>query len=217
MTPLRVVAHLRGAVALPHGPPALDAILMAAVAARDNLPPLSVVGVANAVQLDIPIQRSTCGRVWLASFAEYEAEEAEARWVNRKFPIAEAQLLAEPKLRRINISAGATKSYRLPLGTAHLRGDMMTWWCLGDAEAIRDLLPIIGYVGKKRSTGLGRVARWEVEPCEPWPGFPVLRNGVPLRTLPRDWDGLEDFDVAFKVLDPPYWDHAREEECAVPL
>ena len=217
MTPLAITARLGGPASLSNGPPAIDAILMAAVAMRDNLPPLSVVGAANATQLDIPIARSACGRVWLASFANYAVEESEGRWVNRKFPIAEAQLLGEPKLRRINISAGAQKSYRLPLETVHLVDDTMRWWCLGDDAAIRELLALVSYVGKKRSTGLGKVREWTVEPCEPWPGFPVLRDGVPMRTLPRDWEGLAEYDLAFRVLDPPYWDHAREEECAVPL
>lgn len=217
VTALEVVADIVGAIALPNGPIALDALLMAAVAVRDGLPHLSVIGVREAKPLDIPIALSPCGRVYLASLGHAEVEERELRWINRKFPIGEAQGMAEPKFKRINISAGAQKSYRLPLETQHLADGRMTWWADGDAAGVRELLQCITYLGKRRAVGLGRVRSWTVTECEPWPGFPVLRGGVPLRQLPRDWAGLVDYDLAYRVLTPPYWDHVRQEECAVPL
>lgn len=217
MRPLVVTARLSGGIALPNGPLALDALLMAARAARDGLPPLSVVGLQNAVDLEIPIARSECGRLHLASFAQYAVDETEASWISRKFPIPEAQMLGEARFKRVNISAGAQKSYRLPLELIHVVDDTLTWWCVGDAEGLRELLLGVTHLGKRRAAGKGRVVQWAVEPCEPWPGFPVLRDGRPTRTLPLDWPGLEDYDRAFRVLTPPYWDHAREQECAIPI
>jgi CRISPR type IV-associated protein Csf3 len=125
-------------------------------------------------------------------------------------------------LRHIRINAGPCKSYRIPLETRHLEEDRLTWWCVGDASAIRDLLGWITYLGKKRSVGLGKVRRWTVEPCvPPWgDGFPVVRDGQPMRSLPPDWPGLaDDVERAYRVLgcvDGPYWDKTREEICAVP-
>ena len=106
----------------------------------------------------------------------------------------------------------------MPLETMHLRGDAMTWWCIGDREEIASLLRgCIGYLGKRRAVGHGPIARWEVEPCETWEGFPVVRAGRPLRPLPLDWPGLaSEPETAYRVLAPPYWRRNREELCAVP-
>lgn len=214
MTPLHVVADLVGPIALPHGPMALDALLAWAEAARDGLPPPSV---GEVVPVEIPVAREPAGRFHLCSFSVAETECHEHRWVNRRFPLAEAQDFGDKKLHRIQITAGQCKSYRLPLETQWLKYDRLRWWLIGNADGVRELLALVTYLGKKRSVGLGRVRRWTVEPCDPWgDGFPVVRDGRALRTLPQDWPGLADPEIAYRVLTYPYWDHAREEMCAVP-
>jgi len=215
MIPLAVTAHLAGGIALPSGALALDALLMAAVALRDGLPPLSIG--QERPEISIPIEKEPRGRFHLASFAVADWEEHELRYVNKRFPVAEAQALAGPKFRRIQITAGPCKSHRIPMETGHLRGDALRWWCLGEAEPIRDLLGLVSHLGKRRGVGLGRVAEWHVEPAEPWPGFPILRDGLPLRYLPPDWPGLASPPpLGYAVLSPPYWERMREELCAVP-
>ena len=92
----------------------------------------------------------------------------------------------------------------------------MTWFALGDRNGVEALLTWVHYLGKKRSVGLGKVLAWHVVDVEPWPGFPVLRDGAPLRALPLDWPGLGEHRRDFRVLAPPYWERWREEECAVP-
>ena len=216
MTPLRVRADLAGAICVPSTPVAFDALLGAALALRDGLPPPA--NARECVPLDIPIARSECGRVYLASHGHCQVETREAEYTNRRFPIPEAQFFGVPKLRRIDIGAGSAKSYRIPRERSHLVDDAMTWWAIGDEVAIRELLTTrIGYLGKRRGVGLGKVARWTVESCETWPGFPVTRDGYPLRSLPLDWPGLaSDVERAEQVLTPPYWDNSRREPCAVP-
>ncbi len=212
--PLRVRALLEGAILLPGGTLALDALLAAAVALRDALPPCSVQGVTP---IEVPIQREPGGRFHLASFAEWVPDEYEVRYVNRRFPIPEAQMLGDKKLRRIAINAGAQKSYRIPHEAIHVEGDVLAWWCVGDAEAIRELLALVTHLGKRRAVGSGRVREWLVEPCETWDGFPVMREGRPLRNLPPDWPGLASgVEVAAANLTYPYWERHREEVCAVP-
>lgn len=215
--PLRVTARLQGAVAMPNGPIMIDALLAWAVAQTRGLPPLSVVGTQNAERIQIPIARSACDRIWMCSEAQYTVDATEHRWVNRKFPISEAQMFGVDKFRRIKISAGAQKSYRLPLETVHVAGDTVTWFVDGDADEIRALLPIVSHLGKRRAVGAGKVQAWNVTPCETWPGFPVVRDGQPLRSLPLGWDGVEDSDRAYRVLEPPYWRHEAEEECLIPI
>jgi CRISPR type IV-associated protein Csf3 len=217
VTPLVVRATLSGAVMLPEHPIALDALLMAAYATRENLPPMSVrdgveVGIPKSA---VPLLRSGCGRIYLASEGQYEVDEHERRFLNRRFPIAEAQALGGPKMKRINMSAGATKGYRIPMQMTHLRGDAMVWYAIGEVACVHNLVSTVGYLGKKRSVGLGRVVSWAVEPIDPWEGFPVLLEGRPLRSLPLDWPGLGEHRIARRVLTPPYYERWRDEECAV--
>lgn len=218
MTPIIVRATLAGAVMMPEHPVALDALLMAAWASRNDLPPLGMRdGDSVAIPDDaIPIARSLCGRLYLASVAQYEPEEYERRFLTRRFPMAEAQALGGPSMKRAHPSQGLTKGSRIPQSMTHLRGDAMVWYALGKLDAVRQLLEPVQYVGKKRSVGLGRVVRWDVHECEPWNGFPVIDiDGRPLRSLPLDWPGLGAHRVEDRVLAPPYWERWRAEACAV--
>jgi len=210
MTPIVVRATVANAVALPGHAVALDALLMAAVATRDDLPPL---GFRDKQEIAIPLAKDR--EIYLASLGLFEREAYERRFLTKRFPIAEAQAFGDPKLKRVNMSAGLCKNYRIPTETIHLRDDTMTWFAIGDLDGVRDLLSWVHYLGKKRSVGLGRVQQWVVEECEPWDGFPVLRNGRPLRPLPLDWPGLKEYRIEHRVLSPPYWERWREAECAV--
>ena len=113
---------------------------------------------------------------------------------------------------------GLSKSYRIPVQQFHVVGDVIRWYVVGNRERIEGLLSTwIQHVGKKRSIGCGKVARWSVEPVETWPGFPVLREGLPLRPLPLDWPGLSsEARQEYRVLSFPYWERHREMLAAVP-
>lgn len=216
MISLRVDALLAGGICLPNGPLALDALLTYAMAQRDGLdPPRS----AEECR-DLPIPLAELDGIWMASFSAYEVETREAEYTNRRFPLSEAQDMGERRLKRVQLTAGPSKSYRLPRERMHMRDDRMTWWALGDIEAVRNLLlEWVPYLGKRRGVGLGRVREWAVTPCEPWEGFPVLRGGAPTRPLPLSWPGVDwtIADRAVCALRPPYWAHHRREECAVPV
>lgn len=213
--PLQVRAHLVGRIALPNGPMALDGLLAAAACLREGQ--VAPVRVEELRPVEIPVAREPGGRFHLASFSVGVFERFGPRWINRRFPIAEAQALAGPQLRRIPISGGPCKSYRIPLEAGHVENDMLIWYALGDEVAVRELLMAISYLGKRRGVGLGRVVQWEVEPYEPWgPGFPVVSpDGKPLRTLPIDWPGLVDAETGYKTITYPYWRREAEELCAV--
>lgn len=213
MIPLRITATLSGAICLPEGPIALDSLLMAAVALRDGLDPPASPAECRELEIPIAMERG----IYLASSGVYSVDQREGSYTNQRFPLSEAQDMASPKFRRIQITAGKTKSYRLPREHLHLRDDRVTWFAIGDADAVRSLLVWLPYLGRKRAVGLGKVRAWDVAPCAPWEGFPVLRDGYPLRTLPLDWPGLRgDVEQAYAVPTPPYWDHARRALCAVP-
>lgn len=211
--PLRITARLGSGTALPYGPMALDALLAWAVAAREGF----LAPVDGYREIEIPVAREPGGRFHLCSFSVGEVVASEATWVNRRFPIPEAQALAEPAFKRIQINAGAQKSYRLPLELQHFRDQTLTWFALGDAGRIADLLSLVTHLGKRRGVGHGWVREWHVEPCESWPGFPVMRDWHPLRPLPLDWPGLaEDAERRYCRATYPYWRRGDEVACAVP-
>lgn len=215
--PLRITATVAGRIALPHGPLALDGLLAAAVCMIEGVVPAT--RLEDCRPVEIPVQREPDGRFHLASFSVGAFERFGTKWINRRFPIAEAQAMGGPKLRRINLAGGPCKSYRIPLESGHLVDDTLTWFCLGDRVRIEALLPAIRGLGKRRGVGLGRVLRWQVEPCESWgPSFPVVSpEGRPLRTLPLDWPGLApDVEAGYKTLTFPYWARQLERLHAVP-
>jgi hypothetical protein len=209
--PLHVRADIAGPIRLPA--PALDALLGSVVVIRDGIAPAAHEG--ELVSLSIPIAREPGGRFYLASFAQCQVERRELRYTQKRFPIEEAQMLGRD-LGVLRINAGPAKAHRIPYETALLVGDVIDWWCIGDAEEIRRLLAHVPHIGKRRGVGLGRVVCWSVEPCEPWDGFPVVRDGRPLRTLPADWPGLVEPMLGYATLDMPYWVMTRESICAVP-
>jgi CRISPR type IV-associated protein Csf3 len=192
---------------MPSQPIALDALVMAAVALRDNLLPPE----PDTPPIDIPIAQER--GIYLATVAQVEWETYDRHWINRRFPIEEAQAIGAARVKRINLSGGPTKSYRLPLEVGYVRDGIVRWWCVGDTDPLRTLLVHVTHLGKRRAVGKGEVTDWTVEACATWPGFPVVRDGRPLRPLPLDWPGVNDADRGMRVLTPPYWQRWREEEC----
>jgi len=213
MEPLRITAVIDGPVSM-GAPIAIDAMLAAVIAEEQGLIPPTCV--ADCLPIEIPIEREPEGRFHLASFALFEVAMRERRYVHRRFPVEEAQMLGT-EINIIRITAGPGKSYRIPQEGIHPLHGRIAWYCVGDADPIRDLLAGIGHVGKKRAVGRGRVKLWSVEPCETWEGFPIVRDGQPLRSLPRDWPGLRAYTVMETRITYPYWLADGLEPCAVPL
>jgi hypothetical protein len=210
VNPIVITAHLQGPIT---GAPMLDALLEFVVAQRAGL----VAGFGPMQRVETPLAREPQDRFALCSSPVVSWEAREGRFVHRRFPIPEAQMLAEDKLRRIHIGAGPCRSYRIPGDVAWAEDDEIRWWAIGDEGLVRELLGDIRYLGKRRAVGRGIVDRWVVEACEPWgDGFPVVNAGSPMRPLPLDWQGLVDPPTAYHTLAPPYWDHAAEVLCAVP-
>lgn len=213
MRPLRVTAHMRAPFMRSDPPVHLDAMLMAAVAKRDAMPPVcSPSDLASAPRIDLPIARSACDRYWLASRMLGARVEKQRAFVQRRFPVA--QWKAYGTKRIINRSAGATKDFREIHELHHI--DQPTWYAVGDVARVRALLEWVTGIGRRRAVGHGAVDAWAVKECEPWgDGFPVLDvDGRPLRNLPVDVDGIADCEIRLGRVEPPYWMHAGEQEVA---
>lgn len=215
MIPLRVVAHLSGLggpLSMPDGYIHLDALLAAAVCLRDEIPP--ALTAEELVPIEIPVEREPGGRFHLCSASISAWEQMEVRYLQRRFPVDLAATMTD--MKRVNLAAGAQKNFRIPMEAGRVSGDRLTWFLVGDREGVSALLSLVSHLGKRRGVGLGKVARWEIEPCETWPGFPVVLEGKPLRHLPPDWPGLEAPDVRDGNLSYPYWLRQTETLVACP-
>lgn len=217
--PVEVTATIGTAIADPMQRVALDGLLAAMVVLRDAIPPAG--SYDEMVPVEIPVARSPGGRFHLCSHSIHEVEEIDehVRTINRRPVVPEAQMLGRREgkgaIRRIQINAGPSKGYRFPLETAHLVDDRLTWYAMAtDVPELKSLLDLCTHIGRRRAVGLGRVLRWEVRTMgslDPWPGFPVLRDGVPLRPLPQDYPGLaEGHAVLRQRVTYPYWCGPRE-------
>lgn len=215
--PLRVSCRITSPICLPERRLALDGLLAWAVVVATEQP--FALTPRECAPVEIPVAREPAGRFHLASFAEFAVARHGRSWTNRKFPLNEAQEMGDPvTMRRILVTGGTTKSFRIPRETMTIEGPIL-WYCVGNRALIEGLLPLVSYLGKKRNTGLGRVesGSWRVEPATPWEGggFPVVRDGAPLRTLPLDWPGLVVYDAGHDALTYPYR-KAFEQSCARP-
>lgn len=219
MRPLHIVCRIDGPASLGHHGLALDSLLGSVLAQRAGLIPPGPG--EEPADLDIPIEMSSCGRLYLASFSIFEIERYEMRWTNQRFPLTEAQTMGAPKLRRVNMRAGPSKTKRAPRELAHLRDGRLDWFAIGDCDRVAALLAEVGHIGGRRGIGGGVVREWSVEIIvAPWsPGFPVVLDGRPLRPLPADWPGIDaQKSVRSRgVLTPPYWweRSRREVDCWV--
>lgn len=154
--------------------------------------------------------RRAGAEIALCSHAKPEMFEMERRYVNRRMPINLARHLCDD-VRRINMSVGAEKSYHIPYSTGFLKDGFVEWWLLGNPVHVASLLFKTRHIGARRGAGYGRVDRWEIAECSTWDGFPVVRDGKPLRALPHDWPGVFDAAPTFATLTAPYWDLTKEE------
>lgn len=210
MTPLRITAQLVSPLAVPLFPIALDALLGATVADERGL-----AGFDDTL-IEVPLAWSECRRLRLGSVGHYHASGSVMGYLHRRAPVEEYKLFGGPKIRTVNTGTGPNKSHRIPQPRALV--ERMTWWAVGESDAVRRLLELVTHLGKRRAAGHGRVDAWTVEPCEPWPGFPCLRpDGTPMRSLPLDWPGIgPGASVGYGPLLPPYWDARLNIECAMP-
>lgn len=218
MIPLHVTAHLLETVSL-RSPLHLDALLTWAASIEEQRP--SPISGEPLARIEIPIQRDQSDRFWLCSQGFCGVERSETRYKNMRAPWHEQARLGNGKVKRIDITSGIDKGMRFPYEVQHLTGNKIEWWCLGDRDAILALLSRVRYVGRFRGSGKGKLdfyrrEPWTVEPCEPWDGFPIMRDGKPLRPLPSDYPGLIEPQFGFTNIDPPYWDRSKVQLCAVP-
>ena len=78
------------------------------------------------------------------------------------------------------------KSFRIPIETAHLRDDRITWYCASATARIPARLR--GSRTGQAPAASTRAYAGEVEPCAPWARAPVIRDGQTAAQPPARFD-----------------------------
>lgn len=91
----------------------------------------------------------------------------------------------------------------------------VTWYAEADAEAVRALLANVHFIGKRRASGFGEVAEWQIEPGDS-DGI-TGPFGEPLRPVPA---AMFKGDTSHPLIDaawrPAYWHPAHRAACYAP-
>jgi len=113
---------------------------------------------------------------WLAEGVDY--------W-NKRFDNGLSDVIDFANKRgKVIIEQGQFKAYHMPIFYKVV--DKITWFAVGDAAKIEQLLFTMTHIGKKTSQGWGEVIRWQVEPiAEDWSSWKdgKLTRAVPLQNL----------------------------------
>lgn len=138
----------------------------------------------------------------------------------KRIGVENADMLRDDSRLVVAVGNSWTKSYRLPLVVRNV--DRVVWFCGGSKrDTLYSLLRRVPAIGKKRSQGFGRVARWQVEWCDhdyswfaPSAGGTVLMRPLPAcDELPKDLVGCRpDFAACLS----PYWHPDRFREVLIP-
>lgn len=102
----------------------------------------------------------------------------------------------------VNVQSARYRAYHMPIYYRVTR--KIEWFCFGEKDLIGKYLALVTHIGKKRSQGWGRVARWEVNDCqEDWS---EMKNGKPMRALPANsFPEEHQFKVRHYAVRPPYY------------
>jgi len=138
---------------------------------------------------------------WSASMAIIEPVRQSKHEIRKRPDTGRmARLTKSPS---INIGAGAVKAYDLAFPTVLV--DQITWYVVGQLDAIRFMLADVTHIGKKRHHGLGRVLSWSVDPHHEDRTL-IDADGNAARHLPACLVGEEGESLGLR---PPYWHPSR--------
>lgn len=134
---------------------------------------------------------------------------------SKRFDNAHADLVDFHGRRgRVDTSAGEYKAYRMPV---YYRSALwVEWYLVGNLPKITPILHMVTHLGKKTAQGWGRVASWEIEPCEKdcsiWREGKLMR-GVPFYHLPNGVSAKRPGNYGIR---PSYWDRRNQIELELP-
>lgn len=147
---------------------------------------------------------------WCASAVDESTWLARGVLEIRKKPDL-ARMRRYTEAKSANLGAGPMKAYDLRIPTVAALD--VVWFAHGDPDRVRHLLTeFVPSIGKKRSTGNGRVREWIVEPCAEDRSV-CAPDGAPTRRLPV---GAIAGPRGHGAIRPPYYHHTRMVESVEP-
>lgn len=220
-SPIRVTAHLAdGRINSADGIIMLDAILYHAWFYKHAPHVLEGLGsgtVPGDGHIGLPL-RQLPGNRYAASRAVY-AEEGQSieHWNKRPnfFTAGAEQYLGMDK-GIISSSIGLYRAYRMPQVIRHIKDGLLTFWAMGHADEVLELLETIPAVGKKPAMGWGVVDKWMVEDCDE--DFCLFHpdHGL-MRPTPVEDMEISGYPIMQYAVRPPYWKQVNQRLCYVPL
>lgn len=165
------------------------------------------------------------GSRYAASRGIYTEVSTSIEYINKRpnfFSADKMQYLADIK-GIISDASGLYRAYRIPFVIRTLKDKEITFYAMGNAEKINDLLSYIPAVGKKPAAGYGIIESWEIKACDAdyslWhPDFGLMRP------VPIDSDEVNVYpEIAKKypvmryAVRPPYWKGKNMQTCYVPI
>lgn len=170
------------------------------------------------IDADLPFERRGQGDnwYWACSFnTEAPVHEYIMHWHKRFDDHLEKYIDFSSRRGKIDTKSGKYKAYRMPLVVQLY--DRLTWYAVGDLEAVWELCSTITHIGKKSAQGLGAVDYWEVEP---WPeDWSEAAGGELTRAVSVDLGlpaGVQKGRMAIYGIRPPYWWSGHQKLCFMP-
>lgn len=188
--PLVVTAQMREPVVTNGTGVHLDGVLafgaFVSYERRRDRPPLPPMTSTSCLDFSLPLATWRLGDWWgwCASAAQWPVATIRGtEYVRRKPPENEYKQFTTAQ--RYDLGVGPAKAQNKPIPTAFAR--TLTWYALGDADGVRELLEDVTHIGKLVGHGHGAVMGWSVdETAEDWS---IERGGRLMRRMPGGWGG----------------------------
>lgn len=214
MQPLRITARPVAGIACDGYLP-LDGIL--AYAARVRRLGMAAMALCQDEPVEdepLPLERRGNGDDWY-----WAASCVECRWLsrdmthwNKRLDIVDAGQWVAGDWKPV-YTGGQYKAWHQPVFM--LLTPLLTWYAVGDRDAVADLLAGVYSIGKKTAMGYGALV--DGFAVEPWPeDVSCTRDGHAMRALPlADAPATVDHLAEYGIR-APYWHPAQRRLCAMP-
>lgn len=210
MQTLKVTAYPRSGIEADAYLP-LDGVLFALAMRREYGPEmLAIPGQATAAEpVPLPLERRGDGIGWYyaSSFATWGPYvDYQSFWVKRYDQATGGLIDFGGRVGRVHTESGRYKNYHT---TTYLRHALhISWYVVGDRDAIVELLDHGSHIGKKVAQGNGRIIRWNVEPwADDWSVYGA--DGRLMRAIPAA-------DGVLHGIRPSYWLPGNQTLCRLP-
>lgn len=223
MTPFKVTAHLlRGVVAEEHS---LDlAGLLASRMWREKKASTAVDSmIKHPEDFDLPLDMCDHGDDWhwMATTGHVQPLPGFPQEPRTHYRVVNDSWVARAADRPLPYYHPRSSAYRDVMMPAHVSlTPTITWWGVGELEAIERLLFSITEVGKRRMVGEGKIIRWEFEEVttdDAWRyGHVGEMDGIarPIPVACAERLAL-DYETVWHAIRPPSWNPNRLRKLAV--